>query len=135
MVSEMLKYVMKALILSQFSYFPLVWMLSERGLSSKINYFHEKALRIAYDDELSDFQTMLGKDHAVTIHVKNLQVLMTEIFKTRHSLHMTFMKEILVSKNSQYALRTEQPFKTLRPGTITFGKSDSFLGRKLWHKL
>ena len=87
---------MKAFILSHFSYCPLVWMLIERGLNNEINHFHEKALRIAYKDELSDFETMLEKDHTLTIHVKNLQVLMTEVFKTQHSLNPTFMKEIFV---------------------------------------
>ena len=85
---------MKAFILSHFSYCPLVWMLIERGLNNEINHFHEKALRNAYTDELSDFETML--DHALTIHVKNLQVLMTEVFTTQHSLNPTFMKEIFV---------------------------------------
>ena len=42
MDSEKLKYVMTAYILSQFSYCPLVWMLSERGLNNKINHLHEK---------------------------------------------------------------------------------------------
>ena len=53
-----------------------------------------KSLRIAYKDELSDFETMQEKDHAVTIYVMNLQVLMTGVFKTEHSLNPTFMKEI-----------------------------------------
>ena len=42
MDSEKLKHVMKASILSQFNYCPLVWMLSERGLNNKINHLHEK---------------------------------------------------------------------------------------------
>ena len=62
--SKKLKSVMKALILSLFSYCPLVWMLSESGLNNKINHLHEKALRIAYKDELSDFETILETDNA-----------------------------------------------------------------------
>ena len=86
--------------------------------------------------ELSDFETMLGKDNAVTIHVRNLQLLMTEIFKTQHSLNPTFMKEIFVSKNNLYNLRNEHSIKRLKPQTTTFGeKSTSFLGGKLWHEL
>ena len=70
MDSEKLKSIMKAFVLSQVSHCLLVWMLSERGLNNKINHLHEKALRIAYKDELSDFETMLENDNAVTIHVK-----------------------------------------------------------------
>ena len=102
-----------------------VWMLSERGLNNKINHLHEKALRIAYKDDVSDFKALLEKDNAVTIHVRNIQLLMTEIFKTQHSLNPTFMKEIFIPKNNQYALRNEQPIKLLRPRTTTFGEKAS----------
>ena len=47
-------------------------MLSERGLNSKINHLHEKALRIAYKDDVCDFKALLEKDNAVTIHVRNI---------------------------------------------------------------
>ena len=135
MESEKLKHVMKTFILSQFTYCPLVWMLSERGLYNKINQLHEKAIRIAYKDDISDFKALLEKDNAVTIHVRNIQLLMTEIFKTQHSLNPKFMSEIFIPKNNQYALRNEQPIKLLRPRTTTIGeKSISFLGGKLWHE-
>ena len=88
---------MKSFILSQFNCCPLVWMLGERGLNNKINHLHEKALRIAYKDGISDFNVLLEKDNAVTIHVRNIQLLMTEIFETQHSLNPTFVKEIFVS--------------------------------------
>ena len=69
MDSKKLKLVMKAFILSQFNYCPLVWMLSERGLNNKINHLNEKAVRIAYKDEISDFKALLEKDNAMTTHV------------------------------------------------------------------
>ena len=87
MDSEKLKHVMKTFILSHFNYCPLVWMLSERGLNNKINHLHEKALRIAYKDEISDFKALLEKDNAVTNHVRNMQLLMTEIL--RHNIAST----------------------------------------------
>ena len=52
MDSEKLKNIMKAFILSQFNYSPLVWIHSERCLNNKIN--HHKG------DE-SDFETLLEK--------------------------------------------------------------------------
>ena len=111
-------------------------MLNERGLNNEINHLHEKTLLIAYKYELSDFETMLQKNHAVTIHAKSLQVLMTEVFKTQHSLNPISVKEIYVSKNNQYALTNEHPIKVLRSRTTTFeGKSISFLGGKLWQEL
>ena len=56
---------------SESVYSQLVWMLFERGLNNKMSHLHEKALRTAYKDELSDFETLLEKDNAVTIHFKN----------------------------------------------------------------
>ena len=117
--SEKLKNAIKASIMSQFNYCPLIWILSERGFNKKINYLHEKALRVAYKDKESDFETLLEKGNAVTIHDKNLQPLMTEIFKTQHSLSPTFMKEIFVSKNNYYDLRNEHPIKLSRLPTTT----------------
>ena len=70
------------LIFSQFYYCPLVWMLSKRGFNNKTNHLQEKALPIAFKDEVSNFETLLEEDNAVTIHVKNLQLLVTEIYKT-----------------------------------------------------
>ena len=125
MDSEKLKHVIKTFILSQFNYCPLVWMLSKRGLNNKINHFHEKALRIAYKDEISDFRALPEKDNAVTIHVRIIQLLMTEVFKTQHSLNPTFMKEIFIPKNNQYALRNEHPIKLLRPRTTTFAEKSN----------
>ena len=111
-------------------------MGSKRGHNNKKNHLRVKALRIVYKDEESDFETLFEKENAVTIHVKKLQLLMTEIFKTSHSLNTTFMKEIFVSKNNHYDLRKEHLIKLPRPRTTNFGeKSISFLGGKLGHEL
>ncbi len=67
---EKLKCLMKTFVMSQFQYFPLVWMCHSRGLNQKINKIHERALRIAYKDFDSDFEELLRKDSAVTVHEK-----------------------------------------------------------------
>ena len=67
---------MKAFITSQFSYCPLIWMLHSRTLNNRINNIHERALRLTYKEN-----KLLEKDHSVTVHQKDLEVLGTEIFK------------------------------------------------------
>ena len=47
----------------------------------------------------SSFSTLLEKDTSVTIHAKNLQILMTEMFKTKEKLSPPFMKEIFRERN------------------------------------
>ena len=77
---------MKAFIMSQFSYCPLVWMCHSRTLNNKINKLHERALRLVYDDRQSTFEELLNIDKSVTIHHRNLQVLATELYKVHHRL-------------------------------------------------
>ena len=74
---------MKAFILSQSKHCPLVWMFCYRTLNNKINRIHERAMRTTYKDMKSDSETMLLGDDAVPIHVRNLQLWMTEIYKTK----------------------------------------------------
>ena len=66
---------MNVLIISQFSYSPLVWMFHSRTLNNRINKTHEKALRIAYKDQtFLSFDDLLKRDKSARIHQKNLQI-------------------------------------------------------------
>ena len=69
---------MKGFITSQFSYCLLMWMCHSRSLNNKINRIHERALRLVYQNNLS-FSELLDLENSVTVHQKNLQVLVTEI--------------------------------------------------------
>ena len=53
-----LRVIMKAFIMSQFRYCPLVWMCHSRTLNNKINKLHERALRLVYDDRQSTFKEL-----------------------------------------------------------------------------
>ena len=50
------EFLMKAFITSQFSYFPLMWMLHSRTLNNRINNIQERALRLTYKDNKSSFK-------------------------------------------------------------------------------
>ena len=86
--------IMKAFICSQFGYCALVWMLHSRKTNNRVNSLHKRALRVVYRDYYVTFAELLSKDKSVTIHQKNLQLLATEIFKTKYELNPKFMKEI-----------------------------------------
>ena len=79
-----LRVIMKAFIMSQFSYCPLVWMCHSRTLNNKINKIHERTLQLVYDDRQSTFEELLNIDKSLTIHHKNVQVLATELYKVHH---------------------------------------------------
>ena len=49
----------KAVIISQFGYCPLVWILHSRTLNNHINKIHERALRMVYNDNISNYDKLL----------------------------------------------------------------------------
>ena len=59
------------------------------------------ALRILYQDEKSSFEKLLQKDKSVSVHMKNLQYLATEIFKVKNSLSSIIMNEIFIFKKTK----------------------------------
>ena len=73
-------------------------MFHGRNLNNKINRIHERALRIAYKDNVSTFEKLLEMDNSVTVHQRNLQLLMVEIYITKYNLNPSFMKQILRKK-------------------------------------
>ena len=83
---------MKAYIISQFGYCPLVSMFCSRGLNNKINSLHERALRITYGVRSSSFEDLLKKGNSVSIHHWNIQALATELFKVENNIAPEIMK-------------------------------------------
>ena len=67
-----------------------------RDLNNKVNNLHERALRTVYQDKKSSFETLLKHGESVSIHVKNVQYLATEIFKVKNDFCPEIMKEIFI---------------------------------------
>ena len=82
---------MKAFIESQFSYCPLIWMFCSRKMNNKINYIHERALRLVYDDYVTSFEGLLEKDNSVCIHHRNIQKVAMEMYKIKNGLCPDFL--------------------------------------------
>ena len=64
--------IMNALIISQFGYYPLVWMFHNRKLNNRINSIHECALRIVFRNYESTLQQLLNQNTSVYMHQRNL---------------------------------------------------------------
>ena len=86
--------------LFQFICYPLVWMFHSRGKNNKINWFHERNLRIICSDKKSTFTELLEKDNSVSIYKQNLRFLAIEMFKLKRGLALTLCKE-WISHNRQ----------------------------------
>ena len=125
---------LKAFITSHFSYCPLIWMFHSRTLNNRINNIHERALRLTYKDNQSSFKELLEKDHSVIVHHKNLQALVTEIFKVKNDLAPDIMKDVFELKEPPYNLRSESNHFT-RPNVKTtyYGLSSiKHLAPQIW---
>ena len=75
--------VMKAFISSQFSYCSFTWINHSKTLNNKVNRMHERSLRVVYNYKNFTFKELLDKDKAVSIHTRNLQILVTEMFEVK----------------------------------------------------
>ena len=91
----------KAFITCQFSYCPLIWMFHSRNLNNKINRIHKRALRLVYQNNLS-FPELLDLENSLTVHQKNLEVLVTEIYKVKNGIAPEIMKDIFELQNPSY---------------------------------
>ena len=108
---EKKRILMKAFIESQFSYCPLIWMFCSRKMNGRINYIHERGLRLVYDDYTSTFPELLRKDNSVCIHYRNIQKVAIEMFKVKHDL----CPEILQSLFCKISGRTRLKASFIRP--------------------
>ena len=82
--------------LSHFCYCPLVWMFYVRALNHGINHIHERALRIAYKDYESDFGFLLEISKSMPIYARNVELLMTESYKTKGPLNPPLMNDVIM---------------------------------------
>ena len=126
-----LRVMMITFILSHFSYCPLVWMCQSRILDNKINKLHERALRLVYDDRQSTFEELLNIDKSVTIHHRNLQMLVTELYKVHHGLAPERMNNIFKKRDVTYNFRNNSTFETRNIKSVySVSETISFLGPK-----
>ena len=124
--------IMRAFINSQFGYCPLVWIFCSRNLNNRINRIHERALRTVYSDSISTFEELLNRDKSVTIHIRNLQALATEMFKVINGLTPEIMKKVFPIRE-QIRYPSQNIFETRNVRTTNYGiESLAHFGPKLW---
>ena len=85
-------------------------MCHSRTVNNKINKLHERCLRIVYNDEKLSFKELSQTDKSVPTHIKNLQVLATEMLKVYRNLSPLIVRQFFQSKNNDYNLRQFSQF-------------------------
>ena len=82
-------------------------MFHNRVLSNRIDKIHERTLRLLYQNKNLSFSELVELDNAVTIHQRNLQVLVTEIFKVKNNSSPEIMKQVFDFHEPYYNLCSE----------------------------
>ena len=114
---------MKAFIESQFSYCPLIWMFCSRKMNKKINFIHERALRLVYEDYITTFGDLLIRDNSVSIHHRNIQKVAIEMFKVKNNL----CPEIIQSLFCQVHSTSKSKAKFHRPNVNSVSNGEQSL--------
>ena len=129
------KTIMNAFINSQFGYCPLVWMMHSRKLNTRINRIHERALRVVFNDMVSSFEELLLRNNSVSIHIRNIQLLATELYKVANGFLPEIMSHVFPFKENQRD-STKNIFKSRNVHSVTYGtESLSHLGPQIWSLL
>ena len=109
-------------------------MCHSRTNNSKINRLHERCLRIVCNDKQSSFNELLEKDGSVSIYMRNIQILATEIYKLINNLSPPIMNRVFkLNSDSRYNLRQISQFSRSLIKSVYHGsESISYLGPKMW---
>ena len=121
MDSKKRRFLMNLFFASQFSYCPLIWMCHSRTVNNKINKLHERCLRIVYNNKNSSFKELLEIDKYVPMHIKNLQLLATEMFKVYKNISPPIVRQLFKLKNNDYKLRQFSQFDLLNVKSVFCG--------------
>ena len=87
-----------------------------------------------YQDKKSNLRDLLQNDKSVSIHMKNLQYLATEIYKVKNCISPEIMKEVFIlQKNENYNLMSGTHLTNKNIHMAHFGTDTiTNLGPKIW---
>ena len=120
------KLLMSAFVESQFSYCPLVWMFCSKKLNAKINRIQERVLRMVYLDYTSSFEDLLKKDGAITVHMRNIQLVAIEMYKIVNDIGPKIMKDLVEFKP---VLRRDENDKVIGDMFVKAKVKTEFMGK------
>ena len=123
-------------IMSPFNYCPLVWMFCSKQANSLINATHLKALRARYNNFSSTFEELLEGSHSLTIHSKNLHLMLGEVYKTLNHLNPQIMWDSFRDTvTNKYNLRRGQNLRIPIARTTQATNSFDFRAAMAWNHL
>ena len=123
-------------ILSNFNYCPIVWHFCGDGNTKKMEKIQERALRFIYEDNSSDYETLLYKSRMPTLKIRRMRCMAIEVFKIIHKKSPLYLQDIISFKNSNYSFRKENSVNIPQVRTTHYGlHSLRYAGATLWNEL
>ena len=77
-----------------------------------ISKIHKRSLSLILDDEINSFADTLGKNIDITNHQRNIQVLMTELFKIMNNSASPIMYNMFNPRVNNFNPRNFKEFAT-----------------------
>ena len=76
---------------------------------------------------------MLKKDHSITIHQRNLQRLVIEMYKINTHLSPLLVQQLFTQKDNTYDLRNKRCWEVYNVRTVIYGtETIRYRGPKTW---
>ena len=73
-------------------------MFCSRQTNNMIKKIDERALRIVLNSHIIDLETLLCNINGIAFHHRNIQTLMTELFKIKHDLAPPIIDSMLIAE-------------------------------------
>ena len=96
-------------------------MFCSRKSNNMINRVHERALTLTYKDNENNFQTLLNENKETSVHLRNLQFLMTEIYKIKNNYAPPIMHHLFQFRENTFNLRNFREIATHNKKTSNYG--------------
>ena len=111
-------------------------MFCRKARNDKVKSVHKHALIVLLNDYTSSFEELLHRNEKVTIHDKNLQKFMLEVYRCRALGNPSFLWEFFYKKVLPYSLRLNNLLQLPNTRTKRYGnESLSFRGSIIRNQL
>ena len=100
------------------------------------NFMKGRALRVVHKDFHSSFEELQRRDSSTTLQQRNLQKLMTKIFKVKIGIATKLMKGVFEFADKPYDLKNQSKCSCSTPCTEKYCVETAYyIGPKLWDKV
>ena len=80
-------------------------MFCSRKSNNMVYNVQERARRLTYKDIENSFQTLLNENNETSVHQRNVQFLMTEIYKVKNNYAPPIMHHLFQFRENTFSLR------------------------------